>query len=208
MYEDVAARDVIVSGHVDKWVLTTRTQTNHVASHDDAELTALRTMRQTEKKTNPLDASKRPPAKAPEHASSSSDDSASDVESETPEAAEAFLREEGASDDEIMEEVEKIKAKRVPKAKHPTVASPGVSKQNTRNGYNVLYKGRRIGAITSWCGNVSCKCHTHTQCGLPAKRLDSLDTDAPLVNWLLAGVSLSGKPRLTPEQHRDMWSEA
>ena len=127
---------------------------------------------------------------------------------------EEFMRDEGlSSDDEIFRDMKNTSASapksaaRPKKNSHPTHSSAAVTKKSIRNGYALDYKSRRCGTITQWRTGLSCKCHIHPNCSLPAMPVGRLSTDLPFVDWLLMGVTVSGKSRLSKEKHLKLWTQ-
>ena len=78
-------------------------------------------------------------------------------------------------------------------------------KKKRKNGYVVQFEKVKLGTITAWGGNISCKCLQHKKCTLPAYKMTEVGTDDMLIRWLLQGVSLKGKKRFTSKSHQLQW---
>lgn len=64
----------------------------------------------------------------------------------------------------------------------------------------IKWRGKVIGTISSWKGNVSCVCKVHSACRSPASK--TWGSDAVLEDWLLLSVDESGEKRWEKDRHQ------
>ena len=131
------------------------------------------------------------------------DDTSSDNSDSGLENIDEFLEEDIDADAVVKElQAETKRGNNSPPLRtHPDVKFPLL-----KSGYKVEFRKKTVGRVMSLTsGSVTCQCNTHKGCRIPpSKKLDWLDSDAKLQNWLLLAVNGRGKPRLTAEQHMSL----
>ena len=115
--------------------------------------------------------------------------------------------------EEIVVQKQKKKARKVTapasgsasssSASSVTLTSPDFSKV----GDNVLWKGKRIGRITTWRQNLSCVCSIHRSCRTPAVSLASAPALDEFSAWLVKGIHPDGSTRITQVDHKRLAQE-
>ena len=115
--------------------------------------------------------------------------------------------------EEIVVQKQKKKARKVTapasgsasssSASSVTLTSPDFSKV----GDNVLWKGKRIGRITTWRQNLSCVCSIHRSCRTPAGSLASAPALDEFAAWLLKGIHPDESTRITQADHKRLAQE-